>query len=125
MTNTKMTYAMALEIAINDEIENGTHGNEYLEKLEALKESIAKRNSSKSGKKGMTATQKENEKIKVEILEFLETEDRGFSISEMIKGIDCLADASNQKVSALLKQMIDDGKVEKITDKRKVFFKAL
>jgi hypothetical protein len=85
-------------------------------------ELLAKKNASGSGK--MTATQVANEGIKAEILECMANEpNRMFTISEMQKSFDCCAEMSNQRVSALVRQLVNDGKVERIEDKRKAYFK--
>lgn len=84
-------------------------------------ELLAKKNSSE---KKPTAVQLVNESIKEEILEHLSLEpDRLFTISEMIKNIPCCADLTNQRVSALVRQLKDDGKVERVEEKRKAYFK--
>ena len=85
-------------------------------------ELLAKKNASGNGK--LTATQKENEVIKEEIVKSLAVNpDRLYTITEMLKEFDCCKPYTNQKISALLKQLIADGKVEKIVEKRKSYFK--
>ena len=84
-------------------------------------ELLAKKNSSE---KKPTAVQMVNEGIKSEILEHLVAEpDRLFSISEMQKAFPCCAELSNQRVSALIRQLIADGKVERLEEKRKAYFR--
>lgn len=85
-------------------------------------ELLAKKNASGNGK--LTATQKENEVIKEEIVKSLEVNpDRLYTITEMLKEFECCKPYTNQKISALLKQLIADGKVEKVEEKRKSYFK--
>ena len=85
-------------------------------------ELLAKKNASGEGK--MTAAQLANEGIKAEILECMEKEpNRMFTVSEMQKEFPCCAELSNQRVSALIRQLKEDGKVERIEDKRKAFFR--
>ena len=85
-------------------------------------ELLAKKNASGSGK--MTETQKINEGIKTAIVESLaDNPDRIYTITEMIKEFECCKPYTNQKISALLKQLVTDGKVEKVEDKRKSYFK--
>lgn len=74
-----------------------------------------------SGEKKPTATQVANEGIKTAILEGMEP-DRLYTVTEIIKEVDGCADLSNQRVSALLRQMVNDGKVVKSVDKRKSYF---
>ena len=98
-------------------------GKERLAKvMEHELELLAKKNASGSGK--MTATQVANEGIKAEILECMANEpNRMFTISEMQKSFDCCAEMSNQRVSALVRQLVNDEKVVRIEDKRKAYFK--
>ncbi len=108
---TKITYAVALDVAINAVADEAVK-----EKLEALKASIAKRN---GGERKPTKTQKENEGTKVEILNLLTTE------GKQCKDIADTLGISGQKCSALLKQLVDTGKAEKYTEKRVTYFKAV
>lgn len=72
---------------------------------------------------GQTKTQAENEKIKVVIAEELTRIARAVTISELIKESESLGQYSNQKLSALLKQMVENDKtVTKIIDKKKSLF---
>ena len=113
MTN-KMTYVKALEIAMKAVEDN----KEVTEKLEALKESISKKN---SAERKPTATQKANEEYKKAILSFMEV-GKKYSISELMKEVVELADLSNQRVSALVRQLKDSGLVERTEEKRKAYF---
>lgn len=76
--------------------------------------------SKKAGSKKPTKTQEENVKLKGIILEVLT--DVGATVSEIQTKSDVLGELSNQKVSALLKQMCDDGQVVKIVEKKKSYF---
>ena len=49
--------------------------------------------------------------------------DRLFTVTELNKEVDVLNDLSNQRISAILRQMVDAGKVEKVVDKRKSYFR--
>lgn len=120
MTEKKMTkrdyFNSLLEIGAVKE-------NEGLVKfIEHELELLAKKNASGAGK--MTATQIANEGIKAEILECLANEpNRLFTISEMQKVFPCCAEMSNQRVSALVRQLVADGKVERLEEKRKAVFR--
>lgn len=81
-------------------------------------ELLAKKNAS-TGERKPTATQRANEGVKEEILAVLS--DEAVTVTEIVKTLD--ADYTNQKISALLRQLIADGKVEKVVDKRKSLFK--
>lgn len=77
----------------------------------------------KASTSGQTKTQAENEKIKVVIAEELTRIARAVTISELIKESESLGQYSNQKLSALLKQMVENDKtVTKIIDKKKSLF---
>ena len=76
----------------------------------------------KASASGQSKTQAENEKIKVVIAEELTRIARAVTISELIKESENLGQYSNQKLSALLKQMVESGTVAKIVDKKKSLF---
>lgn len=76
---------------------------------------------STSGKGKETATQKANAELKNKILEEMES-GKAYTISEMLKAFECCADLSNQKVSAIVKQMVENNLVVRIEDKRKAYF---
>lgn len=80
---------------------------------------LEKKAGTKSGKP--TATQVANEGVKAAIVEFMEA-DVAYTIAEITAGVPELAEASNQKVSALMKQLVDAGAVVKAYEKRKAFF---
>lgn len=77
----------------------------------------------KASAKRPTKVQIENENIKGIILETLENLDKAVSISEMQDANEELANLSNQKISALLSQLVKSGKVARVEDKRKTLFK--
>ena len=88
---------------------------------------LTKKNSA-SGDKKPTATQIANEGIKSTILSVLTANpNRLMTITEMMKEDEELGELTNQKISALLKQMTEGegATVEKIVDKRKTYFKAV
>ena len=78
--------------------------------------------SKKSGSKKPTATQIANEGLKATILTVLEGSE-GMTASEVLAGSDEFAGLSNQKITALLRQLVLDGSVTKITDSKKTLFK--
>lgn len=81
---------------------------------------LAKKN---SGEKKPTATQKENENIKVAIFEGLKG--KAFTIGEICKTVDACKELSSQKVSALVRQLVLEGKVTREEIKRKAYFTAV
>lgn len=80
--------------------------------------------SKKSSRTAPTKTQVENETIKEKIVATLVELDRYATITDIQNANTELADLSNQKVSALLKQLVDTNIVEKMIDKKKAYFKA-
>lgn len=76
-----------------------------------------------AGDKKPTAKQIENDGIKATILTVMEkSPEHLFTVTELCKADADLAELSNQRVSALLRQLIDAGKVKKTEDKRKSYF---
>lgn len=72
-----------------------------------------------------TATQVANEGIKADIKAFLDAhKGEKFTVSALMKSVPAIADASNQKVSSLMRQMVLDGQADRIEDKRKAYFTA-
>ena len=70
-----------------------------------------------------TKVQAENETYKADIVNALS--DKGVTVSELIKTVPSLADFSNQKVTALIRQLVLEGKAVKETDGKKTVFKAV
>ena len=109
----KITNVKALEFVLA----NAELPAEYKEKIEKMKAQFEKKN---SAEKKPTATQVANEGIKGIILEVLA--DKSMTITEMQKASADLDELSNQKISALLSQMIKSGVVVRTEDKRKAYF---
>lgn len=122
MENKKMTKKETINLLIdvlmgNKEVEDMqifvdflVHERELLEK--------------KSSNSGQTKTQKENETIKEKIVETLKGLEKYATITEIQNANVELSELSNQKISALLKQLVDTGVVNKMIDKKKAYFKA-
>lgn len=110
---TNMTYAQALEVAIalvEDEA--------VKEKLEALKEQLAKRSTSKTP----TKTQKENVVIMGNIVNTLAAIGEPATVTEILAhGIEGF-ELTNQKTSALLRKLVEEGKVVKTIEGKKAKF---
>ena len=114
MANKKMTYAEALNLAINflnENIQYGANFGEVVERLDALKEQLAKRNSGSALKKP-TKTQRENEEFKVKIVDMLKEEADGMTATEVGSALA----VSCQKASAILSQMVKAEVVAKVKD---------
>lgn len=80
--------------------------------------------SKKSSRTAPTKTQLENEKIKEKIVATLVELGKYATITDIQNANTELADLSNQKISALLKQLYDNKIIEKVIDKKKAYFKA-
>lgn len=76
----------------------------------------------KHSKTSQTKTQKENELIKENIVKVLTEIDRPVTITELQNESAEMEVYSNQKLSALLKQLVQDGIVIKTIDKKKSYF---
>ena len=74
-----------------------------------------------SAEKKPTAQQTANAGIQTAILENMEV-NRLYTITEIIKSVPECADLTNQRVSALIRQLVDAGKVVRTEDKRKAYF---
>ena len=78
-------------------------------------------NKKNSTEKKPTAQQTANEGIKTAIVEGMEP-NRLYTVTEIIKSVPACADMTNQRVSALLRQLVEGGKVKRTEDKRKAYF---
>ena len=81
-------------------------------------ELLAKKN---AGDRKPTANQVANEGLKAAIVEGMEPK-RFYTVSELMKEIPELADATNQKVTALLRQLVLEKVIVRTEDKRKAYF---
>ena len=77
-----------------------------------------------AGAKKPTANQIANDGYKdIIFAELSANPDKLYTVTELIKNVDGLGDLTNQRVSALLRQMIEANGVEKVVDKRKSYFR--
>lgn len=82
-------------------------------------ELLAKKNSTE---KKLTPTQKENLTIQEIILSYMEPNVL-YTITDFIKTIPECAEMSNQRVSAIVRIMREEKRVERIEEKRKAYFR--
>ena len=110
----KMTNSKALAFVL------GMEGipSDVREKLVNIKASIDKKN---SAERKPTATQTENVGLKSAILVGMAS-GKAYTIGDLMKEIPALADLTNQRVSALVRQLKDDGLVVREEIKRKAYF---
>ena len=119
MTNKKITKREKFEmLKALSEVQANPMLTEFIDhELELL----AKKNASE---KKPTAQQVANESLKEVILNVL-TENGGLmTITDIQKASAELAELSNQRISALVRQMVGIS-VERVEDKRKAYFKAV
>ena len=110
----KMTNVKALEyVMANCELPT-----DVAEKLGKMKEQFVKKN---SAERKPTANQTENAGLKVAILGGMAT-GKAYTITDLMKCIPELADLSNQRVSAIVRQLKDEGCVTREEIKRKAYF---
>ena len=122
MENKKMTKKETINLLIdvlmgNKEVEDMQMFIDFLTRERELLER-------KSSNSGQTKTQKENEILKEKIVETLKELNKFSTITEIQQANAELADLSNQKISALLKQLVDTNIIEKVIEKKKAYFKA-
>ena len=108
----KIFYNELLEI-VKGNVELETFINHELELLDK-----------KSNSKTPSKTQIENENIKDTILNVLVNCAKELTITDIQAQDTALAELSNQKISALLTQLIKEQKVVRIVDKKKAYFKV-
>ncbi len=107
---TKMTYIDALNFALTAVADNA----EVTEKLTALREQIAKRNSTENHKP--TKAQAMNIELAEVVRKVLAEAEKPMTISEILKSDERFVGVSNQKMTAVIYSMGDA--VTKIPDKR-------
>ena len=115
----KMTKAVAWGI-VKTIVKQSGHAQtaELVEKIDNELALLAKKN---SAEKKPTAQQTANEGIKSAILDGMES-GKAYTITDIIKSVPECADLTNQRVSALMRQMVDSGAVVRTEDKRKAYF---
>lgn len=86
-------------------------------------ELLAKKNASSTGNRKPTKTQMENDKLLQDITDyFVEVATEPQTITDLQTNIDSLQELSNQKVSALLKKLVDSQILVKFVEKKKTYF---
>lgn len=116
--NDKMTNRKALTYAIDNLTDAPA---EVIAKLTKMVEQLDKKNASP---KKLTAQQVKNEELKDVIVKFLaDNADTGFTVSDLLKAVPELEGDSNQHVSALMRQTVQAGSVEKYSEKRRTYFR--
>ena len=122
MANTKVSKItkkdkFAMLLAIKEVAENPM----LVEFINHELDLLAKKNATD---KKPTALQLANQSIQQAILDTMTSTGKRFTITEMIKEIPECADCSNQKISVLVKQLIDADLVGRVEEKKKAYFYA-
>lgn len=91
--------------------------DEMVEKAQAELVALDKKNANRKP----TKTQVENESLKEVVVSVLD--ENGATVSEIMTRNEKLATLSNQKVSALLRALVAEGKANKFTEGKKTLFK--
>jgi polyhydroxyalkanoate synthesis regulator phasin len=119
MEKTKMTKATAWGI-VKDIVENSNHPQsaELIAKIDNEIALLAKKN---SAEKKPTVQQVANEGIKTAIVDGMES-GTAYTITDIIKSVPECAELTNQRVSALMRQLVESGAVVRTEDKRKAYF---
>lgn len=108
-------FNLIAEIVANADVENQDDIQAFIShEIELLEK--------KSSKSKPSKTQKENEGIMQEIVSVLATLDTPVTVTELMKADETMAVYSNQKLSALLKKLVDNGTVKKTVEKKKSYF---
>ena len=114
--STKLTKAQKFAMIANiPEVANNPMLAEFIAHEQEL---LAKKN---SAEKKPTAQQTANEGIKTAILNGMES-GKAYTVTEVIKSVPECAELTNQRVSALMRQMVESGAVVRTEDKRKAYF---
>ena len=123
MMNKKLTNVIALEMVLA--MKEVQTNQELVAKLELMKAQFEKKNKSgvrADGTKILTAEQKKNEVIKEQLIEVLAKCEEPQQIKDLMR-MEEFSEYSNQKLSALLKQLVSAEKVERVEDKNVAKFK--
>ncbi len=123
MANTKITKTQRFEdlsaMLHGEPVKYGTTIEDADAFIAHEMELLSKKN---SGERKETDTQRANAKYRQLIAEFLAVQTEGRTCTEIAKGVSELSDFNNQKVAALMRQMVEDGTVRKATVKGKSLF---
>ena len=117
MTNKKMTKRDYFNALLT--VEEVKANSALVEFINHELELLSKKN---AADRKPTATQNENETIKAAIVAGM-TENRLYTITEIIKEIPECNDLANQKVSALFRQLVSEQKVDRLEEKKKAYFR--
>ena len=113
--NKKEMYAQIYSVIENSNVSNKSDLLGFVDREVELLEK-------KSARKPMTATQKANLAVLDDIREVLAKKENAVTISDLIKE-EPLNVYTSQKISALMKKLVDSGEVEKTSIKKVSYFR--
>jgi hypothetical protein len=119
--NKKMTKRDYFQILRASYPTTATNYDEVIAFIDHELDLLARKNTSD---KKPTATQQANVKLMEAILDSME-DNTLYTISEMIKKFPACEGLSTSKVSAVVRILRDDGKVERFEEKRKAYFQKV
>lgn len=119
MENKKLTKAQ--KYAMLKAIPAVAENDMLVEFIDHEIELLAKKNISSTGEKKLTAVQKMNEGIKEAILDAM-TAGQLYTVSDLIKAVPACEGFNTSKVSALVTQLKNDGKVNRTEVKGRAYF---
>lgn len=111
----KEWFAVLASVVEASEMENKTEALAFINHEVELLEK-------KSAKSDQTKTQKENVEVMEKIKSALGEVGKAVTITELQAASAEMAEYSNQKLSALLKKLVESGEVVKTTEKKKSYF---
>ena len=117
MANKKITIAEQFAEVEKFLRENGQ--NSMADFIAERCELHTKKNSSKSSKP--TKAQEKNEGIKNSIVNEM-VEGERYTVSEMLTKLPCCEGYTNQKISALVRQLVAEGELVRVEEKGKAYF---
>ena len=118
-TNKKITKAMRFEEMANIFTEMGR--TDLVDFCNKQIELLAKKNTTKDGEKKMTTTQKVNEAIKTSLYAEMES-GKPYTITMMIKELEAASPFTNQKISSLVRQLVECNLLVRTEEKGVAYF---
>ncbi len=120
MATSKITNRVALTYAL-DNLPDAPA--DIREKWQKMVDQLDRKNASP---KKLTAQQEKNEVVKTEILGYMtDTAPKAYTVSDILKAVPACEGDSNQHISALMRALVLAGAVEKFTEKRRTYFRAV
>lgn len=82
---------------------------------------LAKKNAKPNGERKPTATQEANAVVRGDIVTYMAEGER-YTVTDIMKLVPSMAEFSNQKATALVRQLVLNGELVKTTEKGKSYF---